>query len=555
MALIPNVGRKSFSTRCMIIFIYTTLSIMGLTMIVPFLITITSSTTNNFDYERFWPVPRYCWSRNDRFMKGLVYFFNGYRGWNSQMKAVIPETPSHWSSWNSIGRDLQNVDKIASKYLNPTDAQRKHWDIMATDYSDFSDNFSLIDTRVTVINPQSVNFMKAYYTKRFEVENPEEAKKMSSTQKRVAALKLLNTTWALPFESFFNLNFNSELNAPMSFQGWIPPTKNVKFKDFLRLKEAYRAQIFTPGVKSKWFSYLEKHNYEYKNSEMVFPVMATSPEKLRSLWRTFKAKTAPASPTIPYALRTAWYKFLKSEEISDMLKLADTQQFDITIYNKIAKTNYNDMRETPFPIPSSAPKKLLSIWDYYVKTAFPLRLTTITNIADKQAKFQNFLKKEIKHLRIANELLGHNHKKWSDFIFTPAPPEGLSNIEKNRRGIWKNFVKNLPMEDRIITSSEIQFQAFLLKKYKNLDVINKTYGWKLKHIEEAFPPFMQAYCKTFENNEWAMTLYPILGNYKVIFEYLFINANAVPVTLILIILTNNLYINNKPYCCILNVKI
>jgi ABC-type glycerol-3-phosphate transport system permease component len=537
MSLIPNVGRKSFSIRVFIIFIYTSLILMGATMIIPFLITLTSSTTNNFDYERFWPVPRYCWSRNDRFMKGIVYFFNGYRGWNAQMRAVMPEAPKHWTSWNTMGRDLQNVDKIAGKYLNPTEAQKKQWDLMAMDYSEFSDSSSLTDTRVTVINPQSVNFMTGYYLKRFEVEHPVEAKKMSASAKRTAALKLLNTSWGLPFESFFNVNFKSELNAPMAFQGWFSPNKNDKFQDFLRLKEAYRAQLFTPGVGRQWFNYLAKHNYKYENAEMVFPVMADSPEELRSLWSKFKAKYAPASPTIPYALRTAWYKFLRSEEVADLLKLDPAQQFDIDIYNEIAGTNYSDIRETPFPVPASVTPKLKGIWEYYVRTAFPLRLTTIKNMPDKQVKFQEFIQKEIKHLRIANELLATNHKSWSDFVFTAQPPAGLSNIEKNRRGIWKNFVKQLPMEDRQITCSEIQFQEFLLKKYKTLDSVNKAYGWNLKHIEEAFPPFMQAYLKTFENNEWALTLYPIFGNYKVIFEYLFINANAVPVTLLLIVMT------------------
>lgn len=537
MALIPNVGQKSTKIRLFIVFVYTSLILMGGTMIIPFLITVTSSTTNNFDYERFWPLPRYCWSRNDRFMKDLVYFFNDYRGWNDQMKAMLPGTPKHWTSWNAIGRDLQNVDKIAEQYLNPSEKQKQQWDLMASDYSEFSDSYSLIDSRVTVINPQSVNFMKAYYTKRFEIEHPKEAKDMSSSQKSKESLKLLNSSWRVPFESFFNVNFKSELNAPMAFQTWIPPIKNKKFQDFLSLKEAYRAQIFTPGIRGKWLDYLDAQNYEYENASMVFPVMDDSPAKLQVMWKKYKAEYAPASPTIPYALRTAWYKFLASEEVGEMLKLPASQQFDINVYNKIANTNYKDILETPFPLPTATTPKMKEIWDYYVKTAFPLRLTTIKNLADKQAPFQEFLKKEIKHLRIANELLGTKNKSWSEFVFPAQPPEGLSDIEKNRRSVWKNFVKKLPIRDRIITSSEIQYQEFLMKKYKNLGEVNRVYGTNFKHIEEAFPPFMQAYRKTFETNEWAMTLYPIFGNYKVVFEYLFINANAVPVTLLLIILS------------------
>lgn len=506
-------------------------------MVVPFLITVTGSTANNFDYERFWPIPRYCWSREDRFIKGLVYFFNDYRGWNDQMKAVLPEAPKHWTSWNAIGRDLQSVDKVADHYLHPTDAQRKQWDLMAADYSAFTDSYSLIDTRVTVINPQSVDFIKSNYIRRFRIKNPEKAKKMSNAALAKAALKLLNSTWGLPFESFFNVNFRAELNAPMDFQGWYPPEDNKKFQDFLRLKRAYQAQMFTPGVRSKWLDYLAKHNYKYENAAMVFPVMGDSPEKLKSLWSAFKAIYAPASPTIPYALRTAWYSFLRSEKVGEMLRLPPNHTFDINTYNEISKTNYKNIYETPFPIPASAPEQMRKLWRHYVKTEYPLRLTAVKDVPGKQTEFQLFLKKKIKIMRVANELLGTHYKDWSQFVFPARPPQGLDPIQKNCRAVWKNFVKQLPVQERIITSSEIAYQKFLLEKYHSLVGVNKAYGLHLHHIEEAFPPFMQAYRKTFEQNEWAMTLYPIWGNYKVIFDYLFINANAVPVTIILIILT------------------
>jgi ABC-type glycerol-3-phosphate transport system permease component len=379
--------------------------------------------------------------------------------------------------------------------------------------------------------------MKANYLRLFKIRNPEKAKKMSNSELKTAALELLNTTWGLPFESFFNVNFKAELRAPMDFQSWYPPKDNKKFQDFIRLKKAYQSHMFTPGVKSKWLAYLAEHKYKYEQTSMVFPVMGDSREKLKSLWRVFKAVYAPASPTIPYALRTAWYAFLNSEEVHEMLQLPLEAQFDIATYNEIAGTNYDDMKETPFPIPASALPKIQRVWRRYVQTAYPLRLTEVKDVPGKQEAFQRFLKEKIKILRVANELLQRNNTKWSQFVFPARPPQGLGAIEKNRRAVWKNFVKQLPVNERVITSSEIAYQKFLLAKYKSLDAVNQAYGLHLNHIEEAFPPFMQAYRKTFEQNEWAMTLYPIWGNYKVIIDYLFVNANAVPVTLVLVLLT------------------
>ncbi len=100
-----------------------------------------------------------------------------------------------------------------------------------------------------------------------------------------------------------------------------------------------------------------------------------------------------------------------------------------------------------------------------------------------------------------------------------------------------NFVKSLPVEQRILSSSEIAFQEYLLKKYGGLSEINRAYGWRLTCIEEAFPPFAQAYTQTFTHHQTAFTLQPILANYRIIGEFLTGNSHAIQVTFILIALT------------------
>ncbi|MHC4886534.1 MAG: carbohydrate ABC transporter permease [Planctomycetota bacterium] len=97
-----------------------------------------------------------------------------------------------------------------------------------------------------------------------------------------------------------------------------------------------------------------------------------------------------------------------------------------------------------------------------------------------------------------------------------------------------NFVKTLAPDERILDSSEVAYQRFLLQKYGNLAGVNKAYGWNLKAIEEAFPRLDIAYTVTFLQNESAFTLEPIFANYKVIFDYLILNGRAVPVTILLV---------------------
>ena len=65
MALIAQVGRKRAKARIFFFMLYTALILLGTSMVIPFLITITGSTANDFDYDRFSIAPRYFISTND----------------------------------------------------------------------------------------------------------------------------------------------------------------------------------------------------------------------------------------------------------------------------------------------------------------------------------------------------------------------------------------------------------------------------------------------------------------------------------------------------------
>ncbi|MBQ6923395.1 MAG: hypothetical protein IJQ73_02010, partial [Kiritimatiellae bacterium] len=99
--------------------IYLALSVLGLTMVVPFLITLTSSVSNQYDYSRFSPVPRYFFSRGDRFVRNLTLYFDGFRSWQQQLRALVPEIPRHWANWGAAGRDRAAARGFADACLSP----------------------------------------------------------------------------------------------------------------------------------------------------------------------------------------------------------------------------------------------------------------------------------------------------------------------------------------------------------------------------------------------------------------------------------------------------
>lgn len=533
MPIIPKVGGRTWRVRLVVAVMYLVLLMLGTTMVVPFMITVSSSVANDFDYDRFRPVPRYVWSRSDRFMKGLVGFFNRYPQWDAQMRVRFHQVPQHWTSWRAAGRDIPNVDKVAAPYLHPTPAQLKAWRVQAADYAEFVEQYPIEDTVCALSDVEVTGYLRDKYRRLWIKQNPEAARRASGAEINKGALQLLGQTWGIPFEDFYAVGFEQvEMRFPVWQQSWFPPSFE-KYRDFLELKAAYRAQYFTPGVRGRWLSYLREKGYRYENAADVFPVLDAAPADLRALWVAFKGEVAPAAPDMPFALRAVWYKYLDSEEVQRMVGLKPGQAFNVEVYNRLAGTDYKDLADTPFPLPASFPSPIRKIWDRFVETRYPIRLTAFHLSPEYRTRYQRFLENRFKTLAYANRMLGTTCTRWDEFELTGEPPL-VAGDDASRRSVWMDFVKTLPVGERILSSSESRYQAFLLKKYGSLEKINQTYGWSLGRIEEAFPPFDTAYAVTFHNLERPLALDPVLSNYSIIAFYIMGRGNALIVTLVLV---------------------
>ncbi len=95
MPILNYTDHKTLRGRGVLVLIYSSLIVGGLTMVYPFLVTFTGSLSNPFDYERRSPLPRFLWSREDRFMRTLcTYFPPGHRQAIRQLRAYFPDLPA-----------------------------------------------------------------------------------------------------------------------------------------------------------------------------------------------------------------------------------------------------------------------------------------------------------------------------------------------------------------------------------------------------------------------------------------------------------------------------
>ncbi len=511
--------------------IYAILSLLGITMVVPFLITVTGSVSSAYDYSRFAPVPRYFFSKDDRFVKNLSFYFSGFRRWQQQLQTQVPGVPLHWSNWPMAGRDKDGCKEFARTYR--TDGN----ETAAADYAEFMHDYPLDDTSVSAHSMDVTSFLIDHYSRKVLEKSPD--KKLSGARLRNEALALLADEWGTAFESFYSINFGEELYKAMDFQGYFPDLMDPKYRAFCEFKEEAEGFAFVPAMRKAWTQYAKAKGLPGGD---VFPVLRSSPPEVRAAWLAFKRERAPATPATPFPMRMVWYDFLGSEEVTQ-LKGGPITAARI---NKMLGTSYKTLRETPFPIPDDAPEELLSLYRKFQKERYPLRLCRLKVTPALTARFQDFARKNVGRIPELNKLLATSYTDWSEIPLPAYPPTGGSRIEVNRRNLWFNFAKTLEADEREYESSEIRWQAFLLKKYGSLEAVNRAYGRHYSSIEEAFPAFFDAYCVHFRHFGTAMAFAGMKSNYRMILSYLLDTGNAPVVTLLLVTISILLTLTVNP---------
>ena len=527
MPLLSNVGNKTWSQRLFVWFIYGTLTVFGATMAVPFLIMLTSSASNNYDYDRYSIAPRALWSSADRFMKGTPYF--------AGPGELFLEKPQLWTSWRSVGLDRKTSDHIAHGYLDVSPAERELWSRQAADYSDFALDYPLVDSEATINREIAAEFILAHYVKLAVERNPALADERKSARER-AALELLSENWGVPVTNYIGVRFDREARYPLTQQSWVPPG-GAKWADFNTLRFALQHGLQTPGVLADWKGYLRDRNYSSDDIRRLSPLPADAPAEEAALWREFARTRAPLSPVIPLSLRKTWIKYLSGDNVRERLGLKASERFDITRYNALAGTDYTRLEETPFPLPADGLPKLQPLWMRFVEEQYPLRLTHLRITPELRDRYEAFLKANYESISSLNHLLGTSYSGWAAVPLPESLPEARADRGGSLREVWFSFAKSLPAADRIVGSGDAAWQMYLKNKYKTLDSLNAAYGWKLSFWEEARMPLDKAYAVTYGNHQVAFAFEPLLFNYSTILRFLVDQGNSIPVTLWLIVLS------------------
>jgi ABC-type glycerol-3-phosphate transport system permease component len=502
MSIIALVGRKTFKMRLVIAIMYVVLAILGIGMVYPFLITLTSSLSNRLDYSRFSPVPRWIWSREDRFVRFLPrYFPTELRVGMDQFSVLFPNAPATWINWQEAGKDNKGIKTFADEYLSISKNSEKWYKakLVAADYNDFASKYPIEWSLCAFEQTDTLSFfIRKYET----LADQESSGGMSRIARRDKALSLLADHWQIPLESFYEIWPQRE-NAESWDRRFFYPQTDGRAQDFVELKTAYRDRWFVPGsIKSR----IDKHGV---------------------------GSVYPASEVRPIPLRMVWLSFLKQDSTVVALGLPKGTVIDIKLFNSVFGTNYKALNRTPFPVGPSEPAKLRKAWEMFVQERYPIRLIEPNVTPALSQQYRKFAFDRFKgSINLCNTMLGSQFKSWDELKLSKQMPTDSEPVAK----LWMGFVQQLPMELKTPRSAEADYHKFLLEKYGSLEKINSAYGWNVQNLATVEMPFDIAYTVTFINNELGLSTYALVQNYRIVMDFL-LGSKAIPNTIALVLLT------------------
>ena len=217
MAVVLESERRSAKAKVFLALIYSALILGALTMIYPFAVMLSASTSSAYDYQRHDVVNKGFFSRSERFMRSVAKYFPTFP------RAIYPEAPESWTTWQQVAQNTDQVHEFVEKELAPySDAQ-----FLETSRARADEALRALAeappsaTSCTFDSRDIASFVKAKY----------------------GTIEALNEAWPIPHKSFFDISFSAESKAPPDR----PRSIDEKYATWLELKRHYIEKAIENG--------------------------------------------------------------------------------------------------------------------------------------------------------------------------------------------------------------------------------------------------------------------------------------------------------------------
>ncbi len=407
MPIIAVVGRKSLKSKLLFALLYIFCVLGAVIFTYPFLLMLSSSTTNSVDYDEFKLVPRFYFDDDALYRKYLnLKYTDRYRGGE---KNILP--------LNS----LYKTDFPAYKDITPVypDVSGKGAKARLTDYEQF----------LSQLAPE-------YWTRGFNYDLLKDYRSEEKT--RFKDIERLNNGYAETLSSFEFLLF--PVDEPLT-RSWKPVRESAKWINYLKFKAKLPPSHRIPALLEKRYTeylklslYIEigKLNYEWGTTYKTFdeirlPETLPVNPKEAACWRAYVRSKIPYRFMKLSGNSTAYVSFLKN-------KYGNVGRF-----NRYYKTTYSSIGEAKLPEfePAGDGQPKLD-WRNYCDTTAPVQSIHIFDSSQKYAEFLSSLYGRPENM---NRAYGTSYKSFSEAPM-PVREEDRSYFLSHKQGLRFGFIIN-----------------------------------------------------------------------------------------------------------------
>jgi ABC-type glycerol-3-phosphate transport system permease component len=492
MAIIPEIGRKSWKIRLLIWGIYLFLLAGSATMIYPMMLMVAGSISSQLDLDDFRPIPRYLHSQ---LWQRAKYLAEKYGYWSVAFQSVQSRYGGiryHEKVCPRCGE--YNTQPLQDPILRCADCDLDLGDVAARDFVPLHYKELLwLPTRgwTRYPEPQPENGFPPERDPRFrrQVEEWEDFKM------RVLPAEM---RWA---------GFSNR---------WLCGETQERYQAFLR-------ERFEGDIQSLNAAFENKTAYEQFN-EIDVPEMAlrdhldrpiTGPQT--ALWSEFR-ETLPSRFFITANAEEQYHQFL--------LRRYDA----VEKLNAAWGTAYASVFEIRFPLSVPGESEPRAAWEEFLRMKYPLWLLQPKSGADA---WPGFLRERYESIEGLNEAYGTAFASFEDAPF----PERLPVTDREARD-WAVYVDTkVPITDLVIDTTRARYQRFLREKHPTIADVNEAYGTGYQSFEEIMAPIAEEEYLDFMDRRWEIVRDFLFGNYRRVFAFIALNGRALINTIVLVTAT------------------
>ncbi len=374
MALIPKVGRNRGKNFAILGGFYSLLLIGSVTMIVPFLMTLTTSVTNQYDVSQYNIIPRFLHDDDALFIKHLFLKHGPYDRIKNLFCIHDADTQTELSEAKNplqtrfapLEYDAWDTNKLARARQDWED----FWNAAGTRRDPFPPVTPLYPTQTEV---KYQEFLQQRYLARWREQHPAEAARWDESAQEKAALALLNATYGSTAGTEFRRI--QMRGGTTEFGRLAAPDRGPRttdFQDFLATLPAREVTLIdTDGDYQQFLreqrATLEKHNAAWATNyrhwaEIQFSNIPPAHPTQRADWERYV--------TTRMNLAGAMLQNRPSDE--EFREWLLRKHSDLAGINRALKTSFATLEQITFPATMPADRLLRHSWAAFAVERIPL---------------------------------------------------------------------------------------------------------------------------------------------------------------------------------------